>query len=108
MIPVYLCSPWRGDTIANLKYAMDCMRDSLSRGESPFASHLLYTQVLDDWKEEERKLGMDASYEWLVLASKCVVYTKLGTSEGMRAEIELAEKIGVPIEYRDGLANDKV
>lgn len=100
MIPVYLCSPWRGDTITNLKYAMEGMRDSLSRGESPYAPHLLLTQVLDDWKEEERKLGMDAAVEWFVLANKCVVYTKLGISEGMEQEISMAKKLGIPIEYR--------
>jgi hypothetical protein len=28
----------------NIEYARLCVRDSLSRGEAPIASHLLYTQ----------------------------------------------------------------
>ena len=32
----------------NLEYARRCMSHSIGMGESPFLSHLLYTQVLDD------------------------------------------------------------
>ena len=47
---VLLESPYAGDIEANLSYARACMRDCFERGEAPFASHLLYTQmgVLDD------------------------------------------------------------
>ena len=41
---VILESPYAGDVAANVKYARRCVRDSLSRGEAPIASHLLYTQ----------------------------------------------------------------
>src|SRR5690606_40243334 len=38
------------DRVRNQDYARAALRDSLLRGEAPFASHLLYTQagVLDD------------------------------------------------------------
>ena len=47
---VYLESPYAGDVEKNIKYARLCMKDSLDRGEYPFASHLLYTQenILND------------------------------------------------------------
>ena len=47
---VYLESPYAGDIEKNIKYARLCMKDSIDRGEYPFASHLLYTQesILDD------------------------------------------------------------
>lgn len=41
---VILESPYAGDVERNLTYARECVRDSLSRGEAPIASHLLYTQ----------------------------------------------------------------
>jgi hypothetical protein len=47
------------------------MFDSLMRGESPFASHLLYTQVLDDaiknneqWVWIERLTGINTQTLW--------------------------------------------
>ena len=43
MIKVIIESPYTGDVERNLEYARRCMRDSIKRGEAPFASHLLYT-----------------------------------------------------------------
>ena len=47
---VIIESPFAGDVDRNLRYARAAMRDCLLRGESPYASHLLYTQpgVLND------------------------------------------------------------
>ena len=65
-ILVLVESPFAGDNdwviALNIKYARACLRDSLRRGECPFASHLLYTQtgVLRDKVPEERKLGIKA------------------------------------------------
>lgn len=100
MIPVILESPYAGDVEKNLKYARDCMRDSLARGEAPFASHLLYTQVLDDAVFGERAQGIGAGYTWMALAAKVVVYKDLGISEGMLRAIEQAGRVGKEIEYR--------
>ncbi len=43
-------SPYAGDIQGNLAYAKRCVLDSLSRGEAPIASHLLFTLdgILDD------------------------------------------------------------
>ena len=38
--------------------ARRAMLDCLKRGEAPFASHLLYTQALDDSDAAHRKLGI--------------------------------------------------
>ena len=39
---VIIESPYAGDIEANVVSARACVRDSLSRGEAPIASHLLY------------------------------------------------------------------
>ena len=48
---VIIESPFKGNTPAeeaeNIAYAKEVMRDSLYRGEAPFASHLLYPQMLE-------------------------------------------------------------
>ena len=83
---VIIESPFAGDVEKNLKFARACMRDSLSRGEAPLASHLLYTQegILNDKVPEERKQGIEAGLAWGRKASKTVIYTNLGITEGMK------------------------
>jgi hypothetical protein len=87
---------------ANIAYARRCVRDSLSRNESPIASHLLLTQpgILDDLIPEQRKLGINAGLAWLSVADGVVAYMDRGVSEGMRYGIAAAESKGVPVEYR--------
>ena len=96
-------SPYAGDVEANLRYLRACLADCLKRGEAPFASHALYTQpgVLDDGKPEERRLGMEAGFEWARAADATVVYTDRGVSRGMTAGIQHAEEHGRPIERRE-------
>lgn len=99
---VILESPLAGDVRRNTRYARAAMRDSLKRGEAPFASHLLYAQpgILNDLLPGERKLGIDAGLVWGDIAEATVVYNDLGISEGMNYGIVRAQKMGRPIEYR--------
>lgn len=99
---VIIESPYAGDVEANLTYLRACIRDCLLRGESPFASHAIYTQpgVLDDTNPEERKLGIQAGFEWRTCAHTTVVYTDLGITDGMKLGIENARGVGRFVEYR--------
>lgn len=99
---VIIESPYAGDVEANVEYARRCVRDSLSRGEAPIASHLLYTQpgVLDDDVPSERQWGIDAGLAWRAVAQASVVYTDRGISKGMEYGIAAAEAAGVLVEYR--------
>lgn len=95
-------SPYAGAVETNLEYVRACMADCIKRGESPFASHALYTQpgVLDDNVQAERKLGIEAGLAWGSVADATVVYTDLGISGGMQIGIERAEREGRPVEKR--------
>ena len=95
-------SPYAGDIETNVAYARAALRDCLSRGEAPIASHLLYTQpgVLNDDVPEERVWGIHAGFAWADAAEATVVYDDLGISRGMTYGIERAEREGRPIEYR--------
>jgi hypothetical protein len=99
---VIIESPFAGDVARNIRYARACMRDSLKRGESPFAMHLLYTQagILDDDIPEERNLGIEAGLAWGKHAHKTVVYTDFGITPGMEKGIQRAKEEGREIEYR--------
>ena len=90
------------EVVRNIFYARACLRDSFTRGEYPFASHLLYTQlgVLNDNDEAERRLGMEARLAWVALALTTAVYNDLGISSGMRVGIERAIAHGRTVEHR--------
>lgn len=99
---VIIESPYAGDIDANVEYARACVRDSLSRGEAPIASHLLYTQpgILRDEIPAERQWGIDAGLAWRAVAQASVVYIDRGISDGMKYGITAAHKAGIPVEYR--------
>lgn len=99
---VILESPYAGDIERNVRYARACVRDCLSRGEAPLASHLLYTQpgILCDEVPDECVWGIKAGFAWRRHAIATVVYTDLGISSGMRYGIEHAEKLN-----SDGVAS---
>lgn len=104
---VILESPFAGDVEANITYARACVHDSLSRGEAPIASHLLYTQpgVLDDNDPVERQWGIDAGLAWKKVAEASVVYTDFGISRGMQFGIDAARVAGIPVEFRCFMEN---
>jgi hypothetical protein len=85
---------------ANRAYARFALADALRRGEAPFASHLLYPQVLMDAEPEERRLGMLAGFEWGRRADLVVVYHERGITPGMSEGIEHARAGGLPIVFR--------
>lgn len=103
---VILETPYKGDnwenTEENLRFARLCMRDCLLRGEAPYASHLLYTQegVLDDKVAEERRIGMEAGFEFKRLSELSVIYVNRGVSGGMRAGIRKSIETKQGFEYR--------
>jgi hypothetical protein len=90
-------SPLRGDYVRNRRYARACMRDSLKRGEAPFAMHLLYAQVgiLDDTVPEECALGIESGLAWLNAAEQVAFYIDLGFTEGMKKASDRADELGI-------------
>jgi len=55
-------SPFRGinqsEQLLFVSYLGKCIRDSIDRGECPFASHRMYPGALDDGSPAERALGI--------------------------------------------------
>jgi len=102
MIRVIIESPYAGFVERNILYARACVRDSLSRGEAPIASHLLYTQdgILDDSIPYERQWGIDAGLAWKEVAEKHVFYIDFGYSTGMKYAKAYATTNNIPIEER--------
>lgn len=77
-------SPLSENFKRNADYARAALYHSLQCGEAPFASHLLYTQVLDDKIQGERDMGMFAGLSWVLQADLVAFYVDLGLSAGMK------------------------
>lgn len=98
---VILESPLAGEVDRNIVYARRALKDSLDRGEFPFASHLLYPQVLDDTIVTDRAKGIAGQLAWIETAQAVVVYQDYGVSPGMKAGLKQAKKLGKFIAYRN-------
>lgn len=99
---VILESPYAGDIERNINYARQCVKHSLSLGEAPIASHLLYTQdgILDDLIPEERIQGINAGLKWKEVADMQVFYIDYGISNGMQYGMDYAKEHNIPFETR--------
>lgn len=99
-VRVIIESPFGSDVERNKRYLRRAIRDCYRRGESPYASHRMLTDALDDLSPEERKDGIEMGFAWRSAAAKTVVYEDYGISSGMALGIEHALRIDHPIEYR--------
>lgn len=98
---VIIESPFAGGW-NNVLYSRQCVLDSLSRGESPYASHLLYTQkgMLDDKDADQRRRGISAADGWLEVADYIAVYADEGVTRGMVIGIVKAARLHKPVRLR--------
>lgn len=95
---VYICSPYAGDTETNIEIAREFCATAVARRVIPLAPHLLFPQFMDDTDPDALELPMFFNR---VLLSKCEavwVYTAR-VSVGMRAEIEWAHQLEIPVRY---------
>lgn len=92
---VYICSPYRGDKARNIAYARDLIKGALLSGLSPICPHLYLPQILDDDKPEEREQALRVGLELLKCCDAVIVGARYGISEGMQAEIDVAENLGL-------------
>lgn len=103
---VILESPYRAQSLRERwefdRYVRQAVRYcALEYGEAAIASHLMWTQALDDNDPAERELGLECGHAWLAGAERVVVFTDHGVSDGMQRGINRALKAGVVVETRD-------
>lgn len=97
---VVIESPYSGDVEGNIAYLQRCIGDSMERGEAPFASHQMYTTVLDDEEPGQRALGMECGFVWLRRAHFQAFYLDRGWSEGMHQAWRIGWAFKKPYEIR--------
>ena len=101
---VVIESPYKGENPSererNIRYLYACMKDSINRGEAPYASHALYTQILNEEDDVERTLGIEMGLLWGANANLVAVYADLGLTDGMKLGIQRAEQDGRRVVFR--------
>lgn len=97
---VYICSPYQGNTERNAMRARLYCRFAYESGFVPIAPHIYFTQFLDDSDKNERAAGIRYGLEQLWQCREVWVFGER-ISDGMRAEIELAKDLKIPIRYFD-------
>lgn len=94
MKTVCIESPLAGNFARNIEYAKRCMRYALDKGVAPFASHLLYPQVLDDENPKHREQGIAAGLEFGDRCDERWFFVDHGKSHGMKRARDRAIAIG--------------
>jgi len=94
---VYICSPLRGDMEENIRKARVYCRQAVVMGVLPIAPHIYFTQFMDDTDPRERKICLEMGCEELATCAETWVFGLENLSEGMAAEVELSELLGIPV-----------
>lgn len=105
---VYVCSQMRGippftkaKYNKNLKKTAEYCAEVVSEGHIPIAPHLYFAGFVDDRCPEGRANGMRMGMELMEKSDEVWVFgAEEGISEGMKAEIEKAGEIKIPVRYR--------
>ena len=95
---IYVASPYAGDIQKNTEFAKKACRHVMNEGHAFFAPHLLYPQLLDDAKPQEREKGIAMGIAMIHRCDELWCYGEC-ISQGMAQEIDIANKIGIPIQF---------
>lgn len=97
---MYICSPYSGDVEKNVGLSRALCAHAVSRNKVPLAPHLHFPQFMDDTGAADRELAMFFNRVLLSKCEKIWVYMAR-VSAGMRAQIECAHHLELPITYFD-------
>lgn len=105
LYPVYVCSPCRGNVRKNIAAARGYCSYVISEGFIPIAPHVMFDGICDDNDPELRAAGMRMGKEMLRYCRELWIFGNC-VSEGMRAEIELAKYLKIPVRRKDKNGKD--
>lgn len=100
---VFVVSKYAGDTEKNIDFARSvCEWLVESQGAVPIAPHLLFPQFLNDDDTVERDMGIDMGHVLMDDCDSVLVALRVDEecSPGMKADIEYAAQLGIPIAER--------
>lgn len=97
---VFICSLLSGAIERNMKRAEIYCRFAFDSGFVPVAPHIYYPRFLDDENKIERAAGQRYGLEEMWRCKQLWVFGER-ISSGMKAEIDLAKELKIPVRYFD-------
>lgn len=101
MKPVIVESPYAANEKHSVKdhelYLRECLRWCLDNRYTPYASHRMLTDVLNDSVEQERELGITAGLAMASAINTVFVFVDYGLSDGMERAIDHHAQNGVKV-----------
>lgn len=98
---LFICSPFGGKQ-ENVERAKELCRKAIDKGWAPFAPHLIYPQILDESKPDDRIRGIECGLEYLK-GCYALLLADGPVSPGMQIELSVAEQYNVKIIKEDKL-----
>lgn len=95
---VYICAPLRGNVEQNIEFARQRAREVFQGGEIPICPHLMFPPIADPGNPSEDQAARDMGLQLAALCQQVNVYGGARTA-GVQVEIELAERLGIPVKY---------
>jgi hypothetical protein len=93
---IYICSPYRGDTEANVTNALRYCRFAVSQGKFPIAPHCYLPQFMDDNDPAEREQALKFGINFLYDCRELWIFGTNITA-GMKREILAAKHRNIRI-----------
>lgn len=94
---VYICAPFRGDLMENIKNAREYCRLAKERNYLPIATHFYFIHFMRYKEEAEMEKAMLFGQELLALCDAVWVFSMENPTSGMEKEIALAKELGIPV-----------
>lgn len=93
---IYICAPLRGEVEKNIEFARQKAQEVFLSGDVPVCPHLMFPPLADPGDPAQDQVARDMGLRLVEACQQVNVYGPTRT-KGMRAEIRLAEKLGIPI-----------
>lgn len=95
---VYICAPLRGDVEKNIEFARQKAQEVFQAGDIPVCPHLMFPPIADPEHPAQDQAAREMG---LRLVESCQQVRVCGSTitEGMRAEIQLAQEQGIPVVF---------
>jgi hypothetical protein len=107
MKPCIIESPYAGDVAANKAYLQRCIRWCADQGMTPYASHQMLTDALDDTDPAQRELGLqlgrDMTETLLTAGATVFFFVDFGISPGMARMRQYLDTRGVSYWFVSGV-----
>ena len=93
---IYICAPLRGEVEKNITFAREKAREVFAEGDVPICPHLLFPPIADPGNPAQDQAAREMGLRLVESCQQVNVYGPVWT-EGMWAEINHAERLGIPV-----------